>query len=143
LELETTNIKVIDPTTHSCPPHTCPASMRTTTAPHPLCRAIPPPHAPFAAHPPPLPPATPSPSIALVALCHLLHHHHSAPEHHLACRSPINPPPAPSTPISLKAKHTPDNIPSAKSQATPFSTPSPLRSQCLVILGLKTVVHGS
>jgi hypothetical protein len=38
------------------------------------------------------------------------------------------PPPAPSTPHSLKAKHTPDKIPSAKSQATPFSTPSPLRS---------------
>jgi hypothetical protein len=33
---------------------------------------------------------------------------------------PINPPPAPSTPISLKAKHTPDKIPSAKSQAAPF-----------------------
>jgi hypothetical protein len=30
------------------------------------------------------------------------------------------PTPAPSTPISLKAKHTPDKIPSAKSQATPF-----------------------
>jgi hypothetical protein len=70
----------------------------------------------------------PFPSIALAVTWHLLHHHHSAPEHHLACRLPINPPPAPSTPISLKAKHTPDKIPSAKSQATPFSTPSPLRS---------------
>jgi hypothetical protein len=30
------------------------------------------------------------------------------------------PPPAPSTPISLKAKHMPDKIPFAKSQATPF-----------------------
>jgi hypothetical protein len=53
------------------------------------------------------------------------------------------PPPAPSTPISLKENHTPDKILYAKSQATPFSTPSPLRSQCLVIHGLKTIVHGS
>jgi hypothetical protein len=42
-----------------------------------------------------------------------------------------------------QAKHTPDKMPSTKSQETPFSTPSPLRLQCLVILGLKTVVHGS
>jgi hypothetical protein len=39
LKPETTNIRVIDPTTHPCPPHACP----------PPC-APPPPHAPFAAH---------------------------------------------------------------------------------------------
>jgi hypothetical protein len=47
---------------------------------------------PFAAHPPPLSPATPGPpfpSVASAATWHLLHHHHSAPEHHLAYRSPI------------------------------------------------------
>jgi hypothetical protein len=39
LEPETTNIRVIDPTTHPCPSHACP----------PPC-ALPPPQAPFAAH---------------------------------------------------------------------------------------------
>jgi hypothetical protein len=46
-------------------------------------------------------------------------------------------------PSSLSSHPIPDKISSAQSQAIPFSTPSPLRSQCLVILGLKTVVHGS
>jgi hypothetical protein len=142
LEPETTNIRVIDPTTHPCPSHACP----------PPC-ALPPPHAPFAAHyrhprpllqrthrhrrrqHAPLPMSRLLPRVTITTTPHL--------EQHLACQSPINPPPAPSTPISLKAKPTPDKIPSAKSQANPFSTPSPLRSQCLVILGLKTVIHGS
>ena len=44
-------------------------------------------HATFAAHPPPLPPATPSP-IVPAASCHLLHHRHSSPEHP---HSPITP----------------------------------------------------
>jgi hypothetical protein len=39
LEPETTNIRVIDPTTHPCPSHAC----------SPPC-TLPPPHAPFAAH---------------------------------------------------------------------------------------------
>jgi hypothetical protein len=81
------------------------------------------------------------PSITHVASCHLLHHHHSTPPR--APHSPINPHQLPQLSSRSKAKHTPDKIPSAKPQATPFSTPSPLRSQCLVILGLKTVVHGS
>jgi hypothetical protein len=41
----------------------------------------------------------------------------------------------PSSLSSHPKQNTPDKTPSAKSQATPFSTPSPLRSQCLVILG--------
>jgi hypothetical protein len=106
-----------------------PPLQRTTTA-----------HTPFVAHPSPLSPATPPPPhVAPAAAWHLLHHHRSAPEH---SRSPINPPPQ-LPQFSSHARHTPDKIPSAKSQATPFSTPSPLRSQCLVILGLKTIVHGS
>jgi hypothetical protein len=125
-------------------PARVPAFMRTSTTAHAPFAAhyrCPP---PFAAHPlPPSSPATcPLPLAAFAAVCHLLHHHHSSPKHHHQCCSPINPP-APSTPISLKAKHTPDKTPSAKSQATSFPTPSPLRSQCLVIRGLKTVVHGS
>jgi hypothetical protein len=108
--------------------------------------APPPPHFPFAAHPPPpSPPATPSPLpiVVFAATWHLLHHRHSAPEHHLAYRSPIKPPTSSLNSYSTQSKTLPIKIPSAKSQATPFSTPSPLRSQCLVILGLKTVAHGS
>jgi hypothetical protein len=134
LEPETTNIRVIDPTTHQCPPHACPASMRTTTASRPLCSA--PTAAIIAGNRPPSPCRTcchvapaPAPPLLTRALPSVL----------LAYKPP---PPAPSTPISLKAKQTPNKIPSAKSQAPPFSTPSPLRSQCLVILGLKTIVHG-
>jgi hypothetical protein len=81
LEPETTNIRVIDPTTHLCPPHAC----------SPPC-ALPPPHAPFAAHP--LPPsslatAPPSPcrTCCLVSPTPSLPLH--PPEHP---RSPINPP---------------------------------------------------
>jgi hypothetical protein len=69
------------PRTHALPP---------TTAPRPLCSALPPPTPPFAAHPPPSSPATcPLPLVAPTASCHLLHHHHSSPEHP---HSPINPP---------------------------------------------------
>jgi hypothetical protein len=79
------------------------------------------------------------PSVASAASCHLLHHHHSTTEHpHSPIKLPHQLPQFPS-----QAKHTPDKIPSAKSQVTPFSTPSPLRSQCLVILRLKIVAHGS
>jgi hypothetical protein len=72
LEPETTNIRVIDPTTHSCPSHACP----------PPC-ALPPPHAPplqrtttahatFAAHPPPpSSPATPNPPSPYRTRCHV------------------------------------------------------------------------
>jgi hypothetical protein len=117
LEPETTNIRVIDPTTHPCP---------RTRAPPPCALSSPTPpfaahtttHAPFAAHPPPSSPATPSPLplVAPAASCHLLHHCHSAPEHQ---RSPIKlPHQLPQLPS--QAKHTPDKIPSAKSQAALF-----------------------
>ena len=116
----------------STPPLTCaparvPTSMRTTTAPRPLCSALPPPTPPFAAHPPPSSPATgPLPLVAPTASCHLLHHRHSAPEHHHQCHSPIKPPPpAPSTPISLKAKHTPDKSPLPNRKQLHFPLPRP------------------
>jgi hypothetical protein len=107
----------------------------------PLCSALPPPMPPLhrthrlyrQQHPPPshlLPRVT----CSITATPH-------PPEHHLACCSPIKPPA--SSLNSHPKQNTPDKIPSAKSQATPFSTPSPLRSQCLVILRLKTIVHGS
>jgi hypothetical protein len=139
LEPETTNIRVIDPTTHLCPPHAC----------LPPC-ALPPPHAPFAAH--------------YRHPCPLLQRTHAI----VAGNRPPSPchtcclvSPTPSLPLRTRAptlayktsrtsslsshpkQNTPDKTPSAKSQATPFPTPSPLRSQCLVILGLKIVVHGS
>jgi hypothetical protein len=45
----------------------------------------------------------PPPSlVAPAATWHMLHHHHPTTEHH---RSLINPPPAPSISIPLKAKH--------------------------------------
>jgi hypothetical protein len=116
------------PHTRASPPTTpCPPLQRTTAA-----------QAPFAAHPPPLPLATPSPH----RTCCLVSPAPSPPLHTLAYRSPIKFPHQLSQ-FPSQAKHTPDKIPSAKPQATSFSTPSPLRSQCLVILGLKTVVHGS
>jgi hypothetical protein len=80
------------------------------------------------------------PFITPAASCHLLHHHHSAPKHP---RSPIKPPTSSLNSHLAQSKNSPNKIPSAKLQATPLSTPLLLRSQCLVILGLKTVVHGS
>jgi hypothetical protein len=110
--------------------HPTPPLQRTTAT-----------HTPFTAHPPPLPPATPSP---LHRTCCLVS---PAPSPPLCTRAPPlaykTPHQLPQTPILLKAKHTHDKIPSTKSQATPFFAPAPLRSQCLVILGLKTVVYGS
>jgi hypothetical protein len=130
LEPETTNIRVIDPTTHPCPPppHACP----------PPCALAPPPMPPLqrttAAHPP-------------LQRTHYRHRHRQqpplyrtcclvsptpspplhTPQHHLAYFSPIKPPhQLPQLPS--QAKHTPDKIPYAKSQAAPFFTPSPLRS---------------
>jgi hypothetical protein len=116
LEPETTNIRVIDPTTHLCPPPArVPASMRTTTAaPRPLCSALPPPPRPLCG----APTATivvgntmsPFPSVASAATWQLLHHHHFAPEHHLAYRSPIKlPHQLPQFPS--QAKHMPDKSP--------------------------------
>jgi hypothetical protein len=117
LEPETTNIRVIDPTTHLCPLHAYPTSMRTTVA-----------HAPFAAHynrPHPLCSAptviTASNTIPHRTRCLVSH----APSSSLRTRAPhlpIKPPLAHSTPISLKAKHTPDKILSTKLQATSYST---------------------
>jgi hypothetical protein len=37
LEPETTNIRVIDPTTHPCPPHVCPPPCALVPPPTPLC----------------------------------------------------------------------------------------------------------
>jgi hypothetical protein len=145
LEPETTNIRALTPPL-TCAPARVPASMRTSTTAH----------APFAAHyryprrllqrthrryhrqqhhaPFPMSCLLPRVTCSITTTPHL--------EHHLACQSPIKlPHHLPQLPS--QAKHTLDKIPSAKLQANPFSTPWPLRSQCLVILGLKTVVHGS
>jgi hypothetical protein len=99
--------------------------------------------APFAAHPPPpLSPATPGPSPCRTR-CRVA----PTPSPLLRNRTPPlaykTPPPAPSTPISHKAKTAPIKSPLPNCKQLHFPTPSPLRSQCLVILGLKTVVHGS
>jgi hypothetical protein len=142
LEPETINIRVIDPTTHPYPSHACP----------PPC-ALPPPHTPFAAHyrhPRPLLQRThrhhrrqkaplPMPRLLPRVTCSITTTPHP-PEHP---RSPITPPTGSLNSHLAQSKNSPDKIPSTKLQATPFSTPSPLRSQCLVILGLKTVAHGS
>jgi hypothetical protein len=130
----------------STPPLTrAPRTRARLAAPHPLCSALHPPMPPLQRthrchhrhqhHPPPL--------VSPTVVCHLLHHCHSAPEHHLTCSSPIKPSTSSLNPHLAQSKNTPDKIPSAKWQATPFPTPPPLRSQCLVILGLKTVAHGS
>jgi hypothetical protein len=93
-------------------PARVPASMRTSTAAH----------APFAVHyrrPPPftvhpLPPSSPATTPSPCRTCylvHLLHHYHST---HTPRAPPLayKPPPlAPSTTISLKAKHTLDRPP--------------------------------
>jgi hypothetical protein len=89
LEPETTNIRVIDPTTHTCPLHACSTPIRTITTP---C-------------PPPLSPATP----ALLPLCRICCLVSPAPSSPLHNRAPPlaykTPPPAPSIPIPSKA-HT-------------------------------------
>jgi hypothetical protein len=99
-------------------------------------------HAPFAAHPPPLSPTTPFPTPSCTR-CRIAPATSSPPLHTrappLAYKFPHQLPQSP----SRSKQNSPDKIPSTKSQATPFSTPSPLRSQCSVILGLKTVVRGS
>jgi hypothetical protein len=82
LEPETTNIRVIDPTTHPCPPAYVPRLHAHYRRPPPFLQRT----------PPPLSPETPSPSIAPAASCHLLRHCHSAPKDHLAYHSPIKPP---------------------------------------------------
>jgi hypothetical protein len=130
LEPETTNIRVIDPTTHPCSPHACP----------PPC-ALPPPHAPFAAHyhhptpplqrttaahatfvahpPPPSSPATPGPPFPCRTCCLVS----PAPSPPLLTRAPplaYKPPHQfPQSPPRSK-QNSPNKIPSAKSQATPF-----------------------
>jgi hypothetical protein len=76
----------------------------------PLCSALPLPHTPFAAHPPPpSSPATPAPLPLRRTRCLVSH----APSPPLRTQAPPRillayktPPPAPSTPISLKAKHS-------------------------------------
>jgi hypothetical protein len=94
LEPETINIRVIDPTTHLCPPHVC----------------LPP-----CALPPPMPPLQHThrhyrqqhhpPSIAHAVAWHLLHHRHSTTEHH---RSPMKKLPHQLPQFPSHAKHTPD-----------------------------------
>jgi hypothetical protein len=124
LEPETTNIRVIDPTTHLCPPHACPASLRTTTAPHPpLCSALPPPHTPFAAHPPPSSPATGPPSPCRT--CYLVSPTPSLPLRTRAPTLAYKTPTSSSTPISLKAKHTPDKSPLPNRKQPHFPLPRP------------------
>jgi hypothetical protein len=122
---------------HTCapPPCTLPPSQHTTTTPCALCNA---PTAITASN------TVPPPLVVFAAAWHLLHHRYSAPEHHLAYRLPIKlPHQLPQSSSRSEQSTLPIKIPSTKSQATPFATPSPLRSQCLVILGLKTIVHGS
>jgi hypothetical protein len=105
--------------------------------------ALPPPHAPFAAHPsPPLPPATPPP---LHRTCCLVA---PAPSPPLRTRAPPCIPFAYKTPNNSLSSHPKQSTHQIKSplpncKQLHFFTPSPLRSQCLVILGLKTVAHGS
>jgi hypothetical protein len=124
LEPETINIRVIDPTTHPCPR----THARLQAHYH---RPTP----PFQ-HPRPLWSALPPPT-PLLQCTHRLHHRrqHQAPS---PCRTRCRVAPTPSPllrnrtpPLAYKAphqlpqfpsksKHTPDKIPSAKSQATPF-----------------------
>jgi hypothetical protein len=122
---------VIDPTTHPCspPPRTRARLHAHHHRPRPLCSA---PTAITASNT--IPPS-------LCRTCCLVSPAPSPPLQTLTCRSPINPPPAPS--VSISKQNTPDQIPLPNRKQLHFSTPSPLRSQCLVILGLKTVVHGS
>jgi hypothetical protein len=140
LEPETTNIRVIDPTTHPCPPHACPPPCALAPPPTPPLQRTTATHAPFwqrthaiiTGNRPPSP-------------CHTCCLVSPTPSPPLRTRAPTLAYKTPTT-SSLSShpkQNTPDKTPSAKSQATPFPTPSPLRSQCLVILGLKTVVHGS
>jgi hypothetical protein len=82
-----------------------PPLQRTTTAPRPLCSALPPPTPPFAAHPSPSSPATgPLPLVAPAASCHLLHHYHSTPP-----RAP---------PLAYKPPHQLPQLPSRSKQST-------------------------
>jgi hypothetical protein len=117
LEPDITNIRVIDPTTHPCPLHAYP----------PPC-ALPPPRSLCSALLPPTPPLQRTHR-------HYLQQHHPpsyllprvtcsiiATPHPSTATYLQNPLAAPSTLISLKAKHTPDKIPSTKLQATSYST---------------------
>jgi hypothetical protein len=107
-----------------------------TRAPPHVCLspcALPPPHAPFAAHyrhPCPLLHRThaivagnrpPLPLVTPAASCHLLHHRHSAPEHP---HSPIKPPaPAPSVPIPSKTLQIKPPLPNRKQPHFPLPRP--------------------
>jgi len=115
LEPETTNIRVIDPTTHPCPPHACP----------PPC-ALPPPHAPLcSALPPPTPP---------LQRTHRHHHRrqHQAPSpYRTRCR--VAPTPSPllrnRTPtLAYKPPHQLPQLPT-RSKHTPDKSPLPNRKQ--------------
>jgi hypothetical protein len=146
LQPETTNIRVIDPTTHPCPSHVCPPPCALAPPPMPPLQRTTAAHPPFQrAHPPPLPPATQSP-----LPCRLCYRVSPAPSPPLLTQAP------PRIPLAYKTPTSSPNLPSRPKQSTHqiksplpnskqlhFSTPSPLRSQCLAILGLKTVVHGS
>jgi hypothetical protein len=123
LEPETTNIRVIDPTTHPYrPPHACPLPCTLPPPPTPPLQRTTAAHTPFAVHPPPFPPATPSP---LHRTCCPMSPAPSSPLRARAPPLPINPPPAPSTPISLKAKHTPDKSPLPNCKQLHFPLPRP------------------
>jgi hypothetical protein len=100
------------PRLHAHYHHPSPPFQRTTAA-----------HAPFVAHPPPLPPATPSP---LHHTCCLVSPAPTPPLHTLAYRSPIkSPPPAPSIPMSLKAKTHLIKNPLPNSKQLHFPLPRP------------------
>jgi hypothetical protein len=145
LEPETTNIRVIDPTTHPCPLHACPPPC-APPPPRPLCSALPPPPRPLCS----------TPTATIVAgntrppfpLRRIRCHVAPTPSPPLRTRAPPRIPLAyktsalaPSVPIPSKT--LPIKYPLPNCKQLHFSTPSPLRSQCLVILGLKTVAHGS
>jgi hypothetical protein len=90
LEPETTNIRSLTP------PLTC--APRTRARLHAHYHRPTPPFAAHYRHPCPLCSAptagntSPPPLVVFAASCHLLHHCHSTPEHHLAYHSPIKPP---------------------------------------------------
>jgi hypothetical protein len=93
--------------------------------PRPLCSALPPPTPPFAAHPPPSSPATgpPLPMSRLLprVTCSITTTPHL--EQHLACQSPINPPPAPSVPIPSKTLQIKPPLPNRKQLHFPLPRP--------------------
>jgi hypothetical protein len=89
--------------------HACPASMRSTTAPHPLWSAL----------PPPMPP---------LQHTHRIHHcrqHQPPPLHRTCCRVA----PAPSPPLAYKFPHQLPQFHPTQSKTPPIKPPLPNRKQ--------------